>query len=40
MQLFDLHPSDINGLAQKYIKLFGLTPKMVTDLQTMCLNFK
>ncbi len=40
MQLFDLNNNDINFLAQKYTKIFSLSPRMVNDLHNMCLSFK
>ena len=40
MQLFDLNINDINALTQKYTKIFGLSSRMINDLQTMCQSFK
>jgi hypothetical protein len=40
MHLFDLNTVDINNLAQKYMKIFGFSSKMINDIQTMCLNLK
>ncbi len=40
MQLFDLNINDINALTQKYTKIFGLSLRMVNDLQTMFQSFK
>ena len=35
MQLFDISNSEINGLAQKYIKIFCLNNKMANDILNM-----
>lgn len=40
MQLFGLNSTDIDALASKYIKTFGLSAKMANDIQVMCLSSK